>query len=139
MDSMQDWGKQFRRQFITQIGKAKLDLAMYMASHDSDLDRKVLEQRNILNELLVKEETYWRQRSKNFWLRGYDRNNKFFHNMASYRKRINKIVKLQWEDGSWAENQNDLKDVIKGYFTNLFSAGDLEEMPNMKYLHGIWW
>lgn len=35
-------------------------------------------ERNVLNELMAQEETYWRQRAKVFWLEEGDTNSHFF-------------------------------------------------------------
>ena len=40
-----------------------------------------------INELLIKENTMWRQRAKSFWLVGGDMNSKYFHNQATQRYR----------------------------------------------------
>ncbi|XP_058783870.1 uncharacterized protein LOC131658613 [Vicia villosa] len=46
------------------------------------------------NKLLFLEETMWRQRSRAVWLKGVDRNTKFFHYKASQRRQTNRIKKL---------------------------------------------
>uniref|UniRef100_A0A803QI10 RNase H type-1 domain-containing protein n=1 Tax=Cannabis sativa TaxID=3483 RepID=A0A803QI10_CANSA len=52
-----------------------------------------------LFELLTKKEVFWRQRSKQLWLKEWDRNSKYFYASASARKRQNMIHKLQDENG----------------------------------------
>lgn len=51
--------------------------------------------REELNELIAQENTYWHQRSKISWLKDGDRNSKYFHAVASQRRRSNEIQKLQ--------------------------------------------
>jgi len=48
-----------------------------------------------LATLIFQEDSYWRQRSKVFWLSEGHTNNKFFHASASPRKRKNTIKKLR--------------------------------------------
>ncbi|WOK93591.1 hypothetical protein Cni_G02291 [Canna indica] len=62
------------------------------------------EERNLMrdwNELLEREETLWRQRSRVLWLKDVDRNTKFFHARAFSRRRKNQISGLRDEYGCW--------------------------------------
>ncbi|KAK2658726.1 hypothetical protein Ddye_005259 [Dipteronia dyeriana] len=53
-----------------------------------------------LEELLDREELYWKQRSRVDWLLERDRNSKLFHAKASARKKKNIISMLVDDDGS---------------------------------------
>lgn len=66
-----------------------------------------------LGKLLHKEEIYWKQRAKQHWLKDGDRNTKFFHAMASSRRKTNFITKLQREDGSWTTTTTSLHSVSR--------------------------
>ncbi|KAK6153950.1 hypothetical protein DH2020_013589 [Rehmannia glutinosa] len=53
------------------------------------------------NLLLAQQEDFWKQRAKIFWLKGGDANTKYFHTVASSRKRHNLFDRLKNEAGSW--------------------------------------
>lgn len=69
-----------------------------------------------LHELLLHEETYWKQRAKTFWLAEGDANSKFFHAYASDRKKSNFITKLQTDQGVTVTNGVDMHKVVLEYF-----------------------
>ena len=46
---------------------------------------------NTLDDLLMKREIYWAQRSKVSWLKYGDKNTQFFYSKASQRRRRNHI------------------------------------------------
>lgn len=54
-----------------------------------------------LNVWLDVEETMWKQRSRNMWLKLGDKNTSFFHTKASNRKARNYIMGLTDLDGVW--------------------------------------
>ena len=70
-------------------------------------------------------ELYWKQRSHVNWMKGGDRNTKFFHSVASERKKNNHIERLKREDGGVVVEEEAKKEVATNYFTSLFmsSAG----------------
>uniref|UniRef100_A0A803PBV4 Reverse transcriptase domain-containing protein n=1 Tax=Cannabis sativa TaxID=3483 RepID=A0A803PBV4_CANSA len=64
-----------------------------------------------------------RQRAKQFRLRYGGKNSKYFHAMASSRKRNNKIQKLLNSDGVWVDWDGGLDQLITAYFESLNTAG----------------
>ena len=74
----------------------------------------------LIENLLEQEEIHWVHRGRANWLLHGDRNTSFFHNAATARKKRNQIKKLLDDTGVWLQD-SDLKDHIKGYFSNIFS------------------
>jgi hypothetical protein len=77
-----------------------------------------------LARLLAQEEDFWRQRAKIYWLTEGDLNTKYFHSVATARRRRNVISALVDGAGTVVEDTEGLQGVAKDYFTNLF-----DEMP----------
>ena len=78
--------------------------------------------RKEISELYIKEEILWKQRAKTLWLTEGDRNTKFFHGVASRRRRNNKITKIQDGNDSWHETDDEIGNVFLAYFNNLFTT-----------------
>lgn len=89
-----------------------------------------------LGATLMKKELHWKQRAKQFWLKEGDKNTRFFHNMASARRKINSIKRLQRDDGSWASVINSIRVVVKDYYERIFSAAEGESEVD-QVLQGI--
>ncbi|KAL5582281.1 hypothetical protein UlMin_014723 [Ulmus minor] len=75
-----------------------------------------------LDALRYKEERYWRQRSKDLWLKCRDRNSKFFHQKASARKSKNSITGLVDINENWCDEEQGMAHIIENYFDTLFSS-----------------
>ncbi|XP_060969989.1 uncharacterized protein LOC115713780 [Cannabis sativa] len=74
--------------------------------------------------VLDQREAFWKQRSKQLWLKEGDQNSSYFHKTATTRKRHNQIDRLQDGHGNWVYWENGLPMEITSYFNNLFqSAG----------------
>lgn len=67
---------------------------------------------------------FWRQRAKQLWLQAGDKNSKYFHTVASKRRRNNQIHKLLNDDGVWCDWENGLRNLMQEYFSKLFSFSE---------------
>jgi len=69
-----------------------------------------------LNDILSKEEMFWRQKSQEVWLSAGDRNTKYFHNATKARREANKIKRVRDKDGRLLEDVEEVKQATVVYF-----------------------
>ncbi|XP_062013929.1 uncharacterized protein LOC133730329 [Rosa rugosa] len=74
------------------------------------------------------ENLFWRQKSRDKWLKDGDRNTKFFHLTTLIRRRRNKIEGLYDSQGVWSIDSIVMKRIAVDFFTNLFSIGCVEDI-----------
>jgi hypothetical protein len=86
-----------------------------ISREENDLLKKIL-------ELLVREETMMRQRSRVQWLIEGDRNTYFFHDRSRDLARQNKIKTLKKEARTVCHKQTDLENAAIDFYNKLFSA-----------------
>lgn len=77
-----------------------------------------------LENLLQEEEDYWKIRSREYWLKGGDKNTKWFHSRASHRKRKNEINGIFNEQNQWVESEVEIGRVATNYFKSLLSTNN---------------
>nr|KYP75582.1 Transposon TX1 uncharacterized [Cajanus cajan] len=68
--------------------------------------------------------SFWKQWSKLLWVKDGDSNIKYFHAIASARRKTNLIQTLTHEDNVVVHDQQGLMGVAKTYFDTLFTASD---------------
>lgn len=84
------WSNQVFEWREKKLKKLLAELKTYKESNNQYMNGdkiKLLERQ--IDDLLLDEEIYWRQRSRVVWLREGDKNTKFFHIKASTQKRKN--------------------------------------------------
>lgn len=86
--------------------------------------KEFIEAKEKTNEILLQEETYWKQRAKLFWLKEDDENTRFFHASASARKKVNHITHLVNDSGVRVEDNEGMGNVISEYFQNIFTRAN---------------
>lgn len=94
VDGLGVWGRNIRMCFHAKIDKCRRELEKYRGRRHVEGIRKYVEVREIMGSWLAKEDGFWRQREKTHWFRDGDTNFKFFHPVASARKKHNRISKL---------------------------------------------
>jgi hypothetical protein len=75
-----------------------------------------------ISDLLAREETMMKQRSRVQWLAEGDRNTSFFHARARERARSNKITSLKNDDGNFVSSQSELESLASNFYSSLFTA-----------------
>lgn len=80
------------------------------------------EARNRFNELLHSHEIFRKQHLKSLWLKEGDMNSKYFHAMASTRKRQDMIRKLRNSERQWCTDPVEINEIIGDYLTHILSC-----------------
>jgi hypothetical protein len=121
MSSLYDWKKKHFKSVPRELEKMRkeLDELSSLADPESAAKKETLSRQ--MDELLYREEIMWLQRSRVAWLREGDRNTKYFHRRASWRRKKNRISKLKRPDGSWTMDTGEMEEMATGFFKNLYS------------------
>lgn len=90
------------------------------STFQTNLNKKLIKEHNYL---LKVEEDFWKLRSRVIWLNDGDANTRFFHTTTLNRRRRNKIIVLQKEEGDWTYDPQEIQNITFTYFKNLFTIG----------------
>uniref|UniRef100_A0A803PR19 Reverse transcriptase domain-containing protein n=1 Tax=Cannabis sativa TaxID=3483 RepID=A0A803PR19_CANSA len=114
------WGRDYTGNFKQRISKCKAEIKRWKRGRDTESIKKYDDAQKLLSEIMNQREVFWRQRSKQLWLREGDQNSKFFHAKATSRKKNNAIHSLQNDSRAWVNWEIGLDSLIVDYFQNLF-------------------
>lgn len=102
---------------------------LWSGNPTTEQQRKIKEFTKELDELLLREELMWRQRSRATYLREGDRNTKWFKQEATWRKKKNDITKLKDSTGVWIEDREGIQEMSQNFFMKLYEK-DIEVESN---------
>ncbi|XP_019182124.1 PREDICTED: uncharacterized protein LOC109177267 [Ipomoea nil] len=128
--SLRTWGGNFAKRTEKEISHIQARLNMLRSRIDGASLLEVRELDGRLRDLNDQLNIYWRQRAKQHWLIGGDRNTKYFHLYASARRRKNLILKLQDESQSWVDG-DQLLPLATRYFQNIFTSKGVDFGSNL--------
>ncbi|XP_060965639.1 uncharacterized protein LOC115713676 [Cannabis sativa] len=138
LSEIRTWSKS-QHPIRLQISRTQADLNNLL--NDSQLTPNSLSQvatlQSQLDGLLLKEEVYWKQRSRVDWLRAGDRNTKKFHHRASTRKKNNLICQITLPDGSTSHDPATITSQYLHFYNSLFTSQGLCDMAVNSLLQGI--
>ena len=77
-----------------------------------------------LNNLLVKEESIWRSKSRETWLTCRNLNTKYFHTSTLIRIRANVVNFLKLDSRIWVSSRGDIGGNFISHFSNLFTTSN---------------
>ncbi|XP_059071121.1 uncharacterized protein LOC131863720 [Cryptomeria japonica] len=75
-----------------------------------------------LSETLAREESYWRQKSRDLWLSEGDRNTKFFHSSSKLKRLRNRISCIIDSNGNNLMDEDDIAAEAVRFFKSLLTA-----------------
>ncbi|KAL2892194.1 LINE-1 reverse transcriptase-like protein [Bienertia sinuspersici] len=78
---------------------------------------------NRMEELESREEQYWKQRSRQDWLKGGDKNSSFFHTKTKQRRDRNNITSVWDRAGNEYSDEDQMAETFASYFEELFTSG----------------
>ena len=127
--SLKEWSHKKFGEFAREIRECKAQMGTLMTeeqTHETIRKMRAIDER--MDELEKREEIYWKQRSRQEWLRHGDRNTKFFHAKAKQRVARNHIKRLTNEVGEVFEEEDDIANLLTNHFQVLFKANDNVEL-----------
>jgi hypothetical protein len=119
MEALQGWSKHKFGNVLRELDKARKHLEILQLTNADQRD--IRKATDYMQELLYREEMLWLQRSRITWLKEGDKNTRFFHQKAVWRRRRSKIKKLKCDDGTLNEVPSDMERMATSYFQELFT------------------
>lgn len=129
------WGQDITGNFRERISYCKKVIKVTKGRCDESSVKQYQEANKKLNEVYTQQEVFWRQRSKQLWLREGDRNSKFFHQTGKSRRKLNQIRTLQNNNGEDVGWDDGLQEVMISYFDSLFQSLDTDWKQVVDCIH----
>lgn len=92
---LEEWGGGIGQEYKQKMKNCRVQLRKFRSRRDRHGVQRYNEVRWEYLNLLEKQETYWKQRAKQFWLQEGDQNTRFFHRYVSVRKNKSCIQRIK--------------------------------------------
>ncbi|KAL8158305.1 hypothetical protein AgCh_002851 [Apium graveolens] len=127
-NKLEEWGGGIVKEFKQNLQNARNEMRRFRARKDRYGVRKYDIAMQEYHELLKRQEVYWQQRAKQFWLREGDSNSRFFHKTSGVmegltdRELVNKVTNEQNESLMiLATDEEVLANILKSCLNQLIS------------------
>ncbi|CAM8887236.1 unnamed protein product [Rhodiola kirilowii] len=134
-EGLESWGRSKFGKVKENVSRLKKELTRV---REMERTEEMVEQEiklcSELDEWLLREELFWKQRSRVDWLKEGDSNTRFFHLRASHRRKVNKIDKLKTAEGVWISGDEELCEAIVRHFGNIFKTSRCSSMWQLMHL-----
>ena len=124
------WKKSSGANSQDRIAILKSSLQSEIALHAPDAERMRFFKRE-LSAAYRQEEIYWRQRSREEWLREGDQNTTYFHNCVKGKKLRNKVLMLLDEFGTEHFSEGAKGHIAVEYFRDLFMSSNPHDLESL--------
>lgn len=131
------WNNTFQSNAKKKIMQMKKQLQRTRESFEKDNQGRMKELKHQLKTAYQEEELFLSQKARCNWLSEGDKNSKFFHAIVKGRRKKNTIQKIQRDNGTWTENDQEMGEEIAQYYDHLFTSSAeecldeiLEGMPH---------
>ena len=95
----------------------------------------VVQLRRELNVLLDKESKMWKQRARTQWVAKGDKNTRYFHGVATRRKRKFFIKGIKNGEGVWQSDEEVVSATFVEFYTRLFTQSHSHDLDQV--LEGV--
>lgn len=98
--------------------------AFGLTQQDEENEKRIYSR---LSQTLRDEETKWRLKSRQLWLREGDKNTSYFHKQVTIRKARNTVSTIKDSEGKIYTTQDTIKEAATNHFKNLLTEDKSEE------------
>ncbi|XP_019176856.1 PREDICTED: uncharacterized protein LOC109172161 [Ipomoea nil] len=116
------WGGEYHRQFGIRSKALRQTLANLKENRAPHAVATFLAAEKELGAIMRAKEIFWKQRSKQLWLKHGDTNTKYFHKSATARCKQNFLARIKDHNDSWTEGTAMNAAIIR-YFEHIFTFG----------------
>lgn len=121
--ALRQWNKRCFGQIQSAIRRTKEQLASYQLASPSTTNFQLAQKLNVeLDEHLQREETLWREKSRETWLVSSDLNTKFYDASTTIRICHNQFLKLKSDSSGWISRRDAIGKEMADFYQHLFTS-----------------